>query len=102
MVETARAADLALQTPAGVSSPRDLGAIRSLLERPEYLAEAVNALAVGVRASRAFAQACNISISIASERFRAARRLGSIVPVGGRSLPREGIGYTLNASKTQP
>jgi hypothetical protein len=60
----------------------------------------VQAVAEGVQTSREFATLRGISISNASERFRVARRLGWIVPMDGRYLPRQGFRYTLNPSKS--
>ena len=93
--------DLPFQPPAGGTPPRDLAEIRDVADLPLYIAEAVRAVAAGIQTAREFATLRGISISNASERFRVARRLGWIVPVDGRYLPREGIRYTVNPSKSE-
>jgi hypothetical protein len=91
--------DLALRPPAPVSSPRDLGAIRDICDLPPYIAEVEKAAAEGVQTSQEFAGVRDISISSASERFRIARKLGWVVPVDGRYLPRQGIRCALDSSR---
>lgn len=95
----ARTVDLPLQPPSGGAPPRDLAAITSIADLPACIAEVVRAVAEGVQTTREFARTRGISISNASERFRAGRRLGWIVPVDGRYLPRQGIRYRLDPAR---
>ncbi len=95
----ARTVDLSLQPPDRVGPARDLAALSGNAELPPYIVEVVKAVAQGVQTSREFATHRGIFITNASERFRAARRLGWIVPVDGRYLPRGGIRYRMSPSR---
>jgi hypothetical protein len=92
----ARTVALPYHSPAQVNPPRDVTVQSTLSKLPPYTAEPVRAGDAGIETSRRFAKRRGISITDASERLPVARRLGSIVPVDGQYLSREGIRYTAN------